>query len=227
MVEQTVAIENVFFKPMQFLYDLIHNNIQDVNFSRRTSTNLKDHQWIFPEIPEANDELYPRIALIPGNITFEEYGAGRFIETVTDENDDWISETRGVIAVLPITIGIFVKKKQVHAVELLDNSVQDMQNKKLSDYMGYQLVQLMISKRNNFISQNMEPFDVTSSESYEDGQFWYAKEVNLVLKMWMASSELFNPDDLIRHINLTIEIEGAFIGQLGLLTGLISHFGYP
>lgn len=203
---QTVEVENVFFKPMQFLHDLINSNVADVNFARRTSSNPKDHQWIFPEIPEANDEMYPRIALIPGNLTFEEYGAGRFIETVTDVNNDWIGETRGVIAVLPVTIGIFVKKKQVHSVTLLNNSVQDMQNKKLSDFMGYQLVQLMTTKRNDFIEKNMEPFDVNSSESYEDGQFWYAKEVTLTIKMWMASQEKFDADRLIRQIDLSVTL---------------------
>jgi len=204
MASKTVTVDNVFFKPMQFLYDLINTNIQDPNKERRESTNPKDRQWIFPNLPEANDENYPRIALIAGSIRFEEYGAGRFIETVTDSNGKWVSETRGMVAVLPFTIGVFVKKKQTHKVEDNDKTLVDMQNTKLADYIGYRLARIMMSKRPEAIAKNMDLFlrDVTGT--YEDNEFLYAKNIDVEFLIWFAEEETFDPDDVIRQISLSL-----------------------
>ena len=223
MSEQTVYQENVFFKPMQFLYELLNANVKDVNEARSTAPDPHDRQWIFPDVPEANDENYPRIALVPGTITIEEYGAGRYIETVTDDlTGAWKSETRGVIASIPMTIGIFVKKKQRFSVDLLNGNTTIMQNTKLSDYIGYQIIELLIKKRSEFITKQMDLSDISSSQSYEDGQFWYAKEVTFTMNLWMAIQEYFDPASLIAQIDLTFNVAND-AGDV-VSTETISHF---
>jgi hypothetical protein len=205
MSGQTVYQQNVFFKPMQFLYDLLSTNIPDPNQDRSSQVNPKARQWLFPEVPEANDENYPRIAIIPGQVTLQEYGAGRYIETVTDGNGDWVSETRGVIASIPVTIGVFVKKKQVHNVEELDGAIVAMQNKKLADYLAYEVLRVLVGKRPSFIKENMDVQEITATEAYEDNQFLYAADVTFTLVEWLAIEERFDPASLIRQIDLTID----------------------
>jgi hypothetical protein len=206
MGTKTVAVENVFFKPMQFLYDTINSGISDPNQERANQVDPQSRQWIFPTTPEAIDENYPRVALIAGNMRFEEYGAGRFIETVTDQSGNWQSETRGVIAVLPVTIGVFVKKKQFFRVEDIDGSISTMQNTKLSDYIGYRIANLMVTARNAAIAKNMELKVSNITSSYEDNEFLYAKNVEIELMMFMAAETKFGDAGLIKHIDLSVTV---------------------
>lgn len=206
MGQKTVYEENVFFKPMQFLYGFIQSQVPDPNAARAALPTPKERQWIFPNTPEANDEFYPRVAIIPGSVSVQEYGAGRYIETVTDSNGDWVSETRGVIANVPVTIGVFVKKKQTHTVDDF-GVLSAMQNTKLSDYLAYQFLRALIAGRSEFIAQNMDFAEEPQvTDTYEDNEFLYATEVTFTLRTWLAIEEQFSPADLIRQISLDFTV---------------------
>jgi len=107
-----VTETNIYFDPLRLLKSVIETNVLDINAIRRARSDESKREWIFPTTPDADDENYPRLALVQGQMTQEEFGAGRIICRVRDANGDIRSEMFGTIATVPITVGVFVKKKQ-------------------------------------------------------------------------------------------------------------------
>ena len=196
------------FEPMQVLYNLINTNIQDINADRIATSG----QWIFPTVPESNDENYPRVALINRNIRFEEYGAGRFIEyernATTGDAEHMVF---GKVAILPITIAVFVKKKQRHEVEYYDGTTHPLTNTKQADYLGEKIEKyLEMLRETYFIPQKMDIKILGMSRSYADNDFLIGKNIDIELSLFDAWEYDFTDagynEGIIHNINLTINI---------------------
>ena len=96
--------ENLFSGPLNVLYSVLNSKVDDVNTQRSSSTNPRAKQWIFPTLPESEDQQFPKLALISGDANPEPYGAG---EMIAEEED---RDVLGTIMVLPITVGVFIRR---------------------------------------------------------------------------------------------------------------------
>ena len=200
---RTIYQTNIFFEPMNELFTLLNANVQDINSQRATNPDLKARQWVFPTTPEANDENYPRIALIPEAIKFEEFGAGRWLQTDV-RNNSVVREKFGRVATVPITIGVFCKKGQKHKVVYFDDTTHQIQNSKQSDYLGYLVSNVIEKFRNNFISKNMDIKTTGISTSYEDNDFLWAKNIDIEILIYDVWQTDYSDGDLIKHISMNL-----------------------
>jgi len=199
------------FQPMQQLYNLINEKVIDINADRRNQTDPRKRQWIFPSYPEANDENYPRVALINENIRFEEYGSGRIVEYEKDILGNTDAMLFSKVATLPITIGVFVKKKQRHEVSYYDASVHTIQNTKQADFLGEEIEKAIeIWRELYFIPYNMDIKITGISRTYDDNDFLIAKNIDIEITMMDEWELNFQdpscPYDLIRQINTNLNI---------------------
>ncbi len=197
------------FQPMQQLYNLISDKVTDINAIRRAKPTARERQWIYPTTPEANDENYPRIAIINENVRFEEYGSGRWIGYERNNVNEVEHIVFGKVAILPITIGVFVKKRQRHEVEYYDGTTHVVQNTKQSDYLGEKIAKMIEMWREvYFIPYNMDITITGITRSYDDSEYLIAKNIEaeiVMLDEWEI--DLTDPDstaDVIKNIDLTI-----------------------
>jgi hypothetical protein len=202
---------NLSFSPMQQLYALINEKVQDINASRRVQTTSRKKQWIYPSTPNANDENYPRIALIDDSIKLEDYGSGQYIRTeYTAGNADRM--IFGRVAILPVTIGVFVKKKQPHEIELYDTTTKVLQGKMQSDFVGDKIAKLVEAWRSTyFIPYNMDIKVISVSGSYDNNTFSYAKNIEVEIVMMDEWEYDFTDqgydEGIIANIDTTIVIQ--------------------
>jgi len=199
------------FAPMQVLYNLINEKVQDINATRRSKPTPSQRQYVFPTFPEANDENYPRIALVNENVRFSEYGSGRFLKYIKSGGKvEHIVFAK--VATLPLTISIFVKKKQKHAVTLYDGSTIIVQNSKQADYLGDMIEKCIEMYREEyFIPNNMDIRILGVSRTYDDGDFLLVKNIDCEIEMFDEwELDLTSPESTvgnIDNINLDINVE--------------------
>lgn len=206
---RNIEQKNIFFEPMQELYSLIDDNINDINEERASRPTAKERQWIYPTTPEANDENYPRIALIPETVRFEEYGAGRYLQTDYTSTGDVKRDKYGRLAIVPMTIGVFCKKGQKHNAVYFDGTVHTIQNSKQSDFLGYLVANMIEKNRENFIKKNMDIKIINISTSYEDNDYLWAKSISIEIEVWDVWQTEYSDGELIRVINEVINVDLA------------------
>jgi hypothetical protein len=206
MVVPIKAGNHVSFAPMQVLYDLINSKITDINAERRANSG----QWVFPTVPEAEDENYPRIAILNNGINYTEYGAGRFIQENYSggQATDW---QYGRIATLPVIIAVFVKKKQRHEADYFDGTSHVLTNTKQSDYLGEKIAKLIEMYRSVYFIPNGMDVKVTGiTRSYDDSQFLIAKNISIEVVMFDKWGYDFTDpsydEGWINNIDLTITV---------------------
>jgi len=91
----------------------------------------------------------------------------------------------GKIAILPITIAIFVKRKQLHEVTYVDGTTHNIRNSKQADYLGELIQKSFEMYRNDyFISQKVDFRNIRVSRSYDDNDYLIAKNIDLELIMY-------------------------------------------
>lgn len=200
------------FAPMQQLYNLISNSVTDINSARLAKSTARERQWIYPSTPESNDENYPRIAIINEDIRFEEYGSGQFSGYEKNISGDVEHMVFTKVAILPVTIGVFVKRKQRHAVPYYDGTNHTIQNTKQSDYLGEKIAKYIEMLRSQyFIPYNMDIKVTGVTRSYDDNDFLIAKNINAeIVMMDEWEIDLTDPAstiDVIKNINLNIDVE--------------------
>jgi len=192
---------NLNFQPMQVLYNLITQKIADINSARAAKPTSKERQWVFPTFPESNDENYPRVALINDNVRFVEYGSARYISS--DRVLGNVTKIReGVIATLPLTIGVFVKKRQRHTATLWDGTSQSVQNSKQADFIGDLVAKIVnMYHEQYFIPENMDIKVVGVSKTYDDNDFLLAKNIECEIEMFDEWYEDYtDPGTNVRNI---------------------------
>lgn len=181
----TLEKNHIYFEPMQVLFDTLDTNITDINAVRAARPTATGRQWIFPTEPEANDEDYPRIALIAEDVRWEEYGPRRLIEQVRGVGNVLEKERFGKVAVLPITIIVFVKRKQRHEVTLYDGSTKTIQNTKQADFLGSLISKVLMERRElDFIPLQMDIDVLASSRTYVNNEWSWGKQVDIEITMF-------------------------------------------
>src|SRR3990172_9808171 len=176
---------NIYFAPLQILHDVIFNNVPDPNKLRAEQENPKDKKWIFPTTPEANDENYPRIALIHGRIRFEKWGADRLVTQVIDVPNKLVREIYADVAVLPVTVGIFCKKTTHKSLEVKDwdNTTRWVENSAQVAYLLDKVQNEIKRHREEFILKDID-FEILNAEgAYEDNEFLWAGNIDIELYM--------------------------------------------
>ncbi len=186
--------------PLIVLYSTLStilNKVQDINSERRSRADLKARQWIFPEWPEKDDDDYPRLSISFTGITLSPYGADRYIQSVSNGNE--VIDQHGEYWLIPVEIGIFVKKEQLFEITSYDNNMIKAKNRKLADYMSGLIAEAIISNRNILIQNNFdfleERDEIKITPSYEDNSFLFAATVNfniVALKAWNISRSKIN-----------------------------------
>jgi len=197
---------NIFFDPINLLYKVINDNVNDPNKLRADSENYKEKQCIFPTTPESNDENYPRIALISEDVRFETYGGSNYIEDIENGltgSDRRVLRTHyGKVAIIPFTIGVFVKKKEKYSVEYYDGTVHNIQNTKLSDYIGNQIAKVLQLNRRTFIDNNMDIRILSISSSYDNNSFTWAKNIRIEIELFDVWTKNYSDADIIKIIDI-------------------------
>lgn len=173
---------NISFQAMQLLYNFINTYIPDINADRLAVSG----QWVYPTVPEAPNELYPRIALLNRTVTYEEYGAGRYMDTERNASTGQAEHmVFGKIAIVPITIAVFVKRKQMHEVTYVDETTHTVRNSKQSDYLGELISKSLEMYKNDYFIPNKVDFrNLKTSRSYDDNDYLIAKNIDLELIMF-------------------------------------------
>lgn len=210
----TTVVKNrthLMFKPMQVIYNLITNEITDINSKRSALPTPRERQWVYPTYPEAEDENYPRIALIAGTATPTPYGTGDFIEYERDISGNAEHMVFGKVVKLPITIGVFVKKNQPHQVTYFDGTTHTIRNTKQVDFVGDLIPKIIYMFRSKyFIPENMDIKVVSVSETYEDNDFLYAKNISIEIEMFDEwEFDFTDPSStvgIIQNIDLNIDV---------------------
>ena len=172
------GITHLSFGPLQQIYNLINEQVQDINGVRSSETDLKKRQWIYAAFPESDDENYPRVAIINDDIRFEEYGDGQFVSYDKDNSGNVTHINYGKVAIMPISITVFVKKRQQHSVTYYDGSVNNIQNGKQADFIGEKIAKFLeVYESQYFIPYNMNIEVKSVSKSYDDNDFLIAKTI--------------------------------------------------
>jgi len=142
MVEVLKGRNHVSFTPMQTLFDLIDTEVADINVERAAKVTARGRQWVYPSTPEKIDEKYPRVAILNDNIRFEEYGTGQFLEL---EKVAGVTERMvfAKVAIIPVTIAVFVKRNQRHTVTYYDGVSHEIQNTKQADFIGDKIAKFL------------------------------------------------------------------------------------
>ena len=182
MTFQTTENE-IYFDPMQVVYDLLNSKVLDINEKRRELPRETEKRWIFPTLPEEDDENYPRVSIIPGRLRFEEFGADQIIGVVKDQNGNTISEVYGDIIIMPITITVFTKKKTAHQVVFADGSKRTLQNSAQSAFLQGRIQKILKSNRKNFIESDMDVTIGELEQGYEDNEFLFAADIDCEITM--------------------------------------------
>lgn len=198
------------FDPMQKLYNLINEKVLDINSVRRAQATQSGRQWIYPSTPEANDENYPRVSLINDNVRFEEYGSGQFYgyEKTAQVVKHMVFAK---VAIMPLSITVFCKRNQKHAVSYYDGASHTIQNTKQSDFLGEKIAKFVEFYRSQyFIPYNMDIRVNSISRSYDDNDYLIAKTIECeIILMDEWEIDLSDPtSDVgnILNINTTINV---------------------
>jgi len=204
--EDNYVQNNVFFDPMQVMYKVLTDTVIDVNKVRSIKETARERQWIFATTPESNDDMYPRLALIPGTVTFETYGAGNNLEQVdnglTGNDRRALRDHYGKIAIVPMTIGVFVRKKQKYEVSYYNGEIHKIQNSKASDWIGNEVAKQIQINRNEFIKAGIDVAINSISTSYEDNEFLWAKNIEVTITVMDVWTRHYSEADLIKIINV-------------------------
>jgi len=199
------------FEPMQQLYNLISEKVADINAVRSAKPTAKERQWIYPSTPESNDENYPRVALVNENVRFEEYGGGQYSHTESDISGNAQHFVMTKVAILPITIAVFVKRKQRHQVTYYNGATHTIQNSKQSDFLGDKIEKhIEMYRTQYFIPNNMDIKIIGMSGTYDDNDFLVAKNIDVEITMmdeWEI--DLTDPSStvgVIQNINTDITV---------------------
>lgn len=206
------AVNHASFMPMQALYDLINTKVQDINSVRASKPTSKEKRWIYAQEPREKDAMYPRIALLNGNIDYEEYGAGTYISTQKDILGNTEKIFYGKVAKLPITISLFVKKMQMHTVTNYNNTTSNLKNGKQADFLGEKIAKYLEMYRSEyFIANNMDIKVTRITRSFDDNDFLIAK--NIYCEITMTDEYAYDFTDpsstvsMINHIDLNIDFD--------------------
>lgn len=191
---------NVFFDAFKIIRDIVHNNISDINNYRASLTDSKAKQWIFPSVPEKNDDMYPRVAILHSDASEEDYGAGHFV--TNKYSGSVLTDTvYGSLITLPVVIAIFCKKEQRHQVTYLsDGTTHNIKNGKQADFMINKIAKELQLNRSEFITKNMDYKLGNITLSYEDNDFLWAAHMTIEVYAMNNWLESHNPDDLIDTI---------------------------
>ncbi len=208
MAQIAVQDDILQYKPMQVLHDLINDNIQDINAIRASQISFKARRWIFGELPESNDKNYPRVALLEGNITFQEWGAGQYYCSEvqgTGINKQVLRDHFAVVATFPITIGVFVKKDQRHEIEFSNGERHTVQNGKQVDYLSSKIAGLLHSNRDKFIEKNLDIRILSMPRSYQNNNWSWATNIECEIDVvFIIKTQNYSEAELIKQIDLTI-----------------------
>lgn len=180
-----IVTNNIYFEALQVVYDILNQNIADPNSIRASKDTAREKQWIFPTYPEANDEWYPRLAIIHGQMRFEEWTPFRFYDWVTDDLGNITGEAFSNFVILPIRIGAFTKKTRHKSLEVQDWNQEKrfVENSAQVAWLLDRIQKTLLMHRDKFIEKGMD-FDILTVEGiYEDLDFLWAGSVNIEVIM--------------------------------------------
>jgi len=176
---------NIFFDPLQVVHDVIHANVLDPNPERRERPKESERKWIFPTTPEANDENYPRIAIIHGVANAQEWTAGQFLEYEKDASQQLVRAVNTNIVTIPVTVAVFTKKTKYKALEVVDydGSKRFVENSAQVMWLLDKIQNTLMRNRRSFIDKDLD-FTITDIEgTYEDNDFLWAGEISMTIVM--------------------------------------------
>jgi len=210
MAEVFKGRNHASFAPMQALYNLISQKVADINPVRAAKPTARERQWIYPSTPEANDESYPRVAILCGAASYSDYGPGNFVRNEKIAGNV-VRIIYGRVITLPVTVTVFTKRNQSHVVTLYDGSTVAMQNTKQTDFMGDKVAKLLETYRSAyFIVSNMDIRVNSVSQAYEDNNFLHAKTISATITMFdeweMDLTDPASTVENIANINLNVTV---------------------
>lgn len=198
---------NVYFDPLQIVYDVIRSNVLDPNPERRERSSEDERRWIFPTTPESNDENYPRIAIIHGRATVEEWTAGQFVEYIKDPAQKLVREVNSNIVRIPVTIGVFTKKTRHKSFEVTDydGTKRYVENSAQVVWLLDRIQNALHRNRRAFIDKDTDIEIKDMEGAYEDNDFLWAGDIqmDIVIKnVW--TNDIPN---IIENIGLNLTVE--------------------
>ncbi len=220
---------NVYFDPLQVVYDIISQNVLDPNPDRRERTSEGERKWIFPTTPEANDENYPRIAIIHGRVSFEEWTAGQFLEYEIDKPQKLVRAINTTIARIPVTVAVFCKKTRHKALEVVDynGDKRYVENSAQAAWLVDKIQHELLKNRIKFIEKDIDIVVKDAEASYEDNDFLWAGDIACELIMKNIWTE--DIPQIIANIglSLTVDVGPAPPTPISpLLTGLVAVYDF-
>lgn len=213
----TPIANNIFFDPLQLIYDVLNQNIKDPNTVRASLPTEGQRRWIFPSYPEANDENYPRIAVLFGTPRHNYWTPYNFYDWGTDPSGNINREVFSNLITLPVMIGVFTKKTRHKPLEVVDydGTRRWVENSAQVAFLLNQVQKEIFRHRDRFIAKEMD-FTMTGIEAvYEDSDFLWAGHINLELlfhNIWYGTSGSgsdgeFTSGDLIATITKTVTVD--------------------
>lgn len=197
--------------PMRVLYNVLDSIIKksaDINVTRANYSNVKQRQYVFPQFPESNDENYPRYSITFKDARFVDYGAGQFVQDVENDEGNIVSTQYGKYLSIPIKIGIWVKKDQIHQIETANNEQVSLKNQALADSLALQLHRNLSKYRKLLIDERFDyEGEIVFTPAYDDNHFLFAASVDFDLITLDVWDESYSVEQLIATINYTQSIE--------------------
>jgi len=204
---QILTQRNVNFRPLEILHKVIFDNVRDPNVVRSSKPTPRERNWIFPDTPEANDENYPRIAIIQGKPRIEEWTAGQHLKDEIDTSKKLVREINSNLITIPVTIGIFTKKTKHQALEVdeYDGTKRFVENKAQVAYLLDRIQKEIHIHRIDFINEDIDMKILDIEGAYEDNDFLWAGHISM--EIWMDNIWTRDIDKIINNIDLTIDVE--------------------
>ena len=207
VIQDIQETNTIFYRPLQELFNVINDNVPDINSTRASKTDARGKQWIFPTLPAAIDQNYPRIAIISDDVTFEEYGAGDFIETIKDGSGNVIREIFGNLATIPITITAFVRRNRPEQITNYDGSNETAQNEKVASWL-IDRVQKTIFQNQDFLkAKDLRTRVLSISSSYNDSEYLIGKNLDIEIEIPNVFTEEVDGNSIIKKIDFTVDVD--------------------
>lgn len=196
-----IELANPLFKLYSVLNE-IANSIIDVNYRRANENSLKERQWWFPEYPESNDENYPRGVISFSNARVSEYGTGQYVNEVLNDSDNVIKEQYGQYLTITVSMPVYVKKDQMHTVVYLDGTQHKTQNRKLADYMIYQVHNAIRKNKSKLVENGFSiEGELIITPSFDDNHFLFAADISFDLVFLDVWNTEYDINGIIQTIN--------------------------
>ncbi len=192
-------MDYAIYEGYQLIYNIIQNNVLDVNPSRRE----KNGRWVYPTLPTSLDENYPRITIKLSNYLLNPVSAGNVFYFSKD------TRSYGYQVSLTYTILLIIKKETEYPIELNGNVIR-AKNELLAEWLAKEVYKALFNK---LIIEHPDNFWVLpSSLSYNPVVWEYdtsrmITELGITLNGYEEIVKQVSDGSVIEVINHLINVE--------------------